>query len=77
VVALAEGLAALTRPRAYRGALTLDEALAEIRALSGVQYDPSLVALLDGCMPLLAGSPAPLALDPGSTVIAAAPPAIS
>jgi HD-GYP domain-containing protein (c-di-GMP phosphodiesterase class II) len=49
VIAVAEALAALTRPRAYRGALAWDETLAEVRALAGTQYDPDIVALLDRC----------------------------
>jgi HD-GYP domain-containing protein (c-di-GMP phosphodiesterase class II) len=46
VVAVTEALAALTRPRAYRGALGWEEALVEIRAQSGTHYDPTLVAQL-------------------------------
>jgi putative two-component system response regulator len=49
LIAVAEALAALTRPRAYRGALAWEEALGEVRALSGTQYDPTMVALLDRC----------------------------
>jgi diguanylate cyclase (GGDEF)-like protein len=49
VIAVAEALAALTRPRAYRGALAWDETLAEVRAQAGTQYDPDIVALLDRC----------------------------
>jgi HD-GYP domain-containing protein (c-di-GMP phosphodiesterase class II) len=49
LISLAEALAALTRPRAYRGALGWDESLAAVRALSGTQHDPALIALLDRC----------------------------
>ena len=53
LIAVAEALAALTRPRSYRGALQWDEALSEVRALSGTQYDPTMVALLERCEPKL------------------------
>jgi response regulator RpfG family c-di-GMP phosphodiesterase len=49
LISVAEALAALTRPRAYRGALAWEEALGEVRALAGTQYDPTMVALLDRC----------------------------
>lgn len=48
VLALAEALAAMTRPRPYRGALDWNDALGELRALSGKQFDPKLVKVLDG-----------------------------
>ena len=47
VVALAEAVAAMTRPRAYRGALPWEEAMGEVHALSGRQFDPGLVARLE------------------------------
>ena len=40
VIAAADALDAMTSPRAYREALTLDEALEQIRRLSGQQFDP-------------------------------------
>jgi putative two-component system response regulator len=49
IISLAEALAALTRPRAYRGALGWDESLSAVRALSGTQHDPALIALLERC----------------------------
>jgi HD-GYP domain-containing protein (c-di-GMP phosphodiesterase class II) len=49
LISLAEALAALTRPRAYRGALGWDESLAAVRGLSGTQHDPALIALLERC----------------------------
>jgi diguanylate cyclase (GGDEF)-like protein len=49
LIAVAEALAALTRARAYRGALPWDEALGEVRARAGTQFDPTMVALLDRC----------------------------
>jgi HD-GYP domain-containing protein (c-di-GMP phosphodiesterase class II) len=47
VVALAEAVAAMTRPRAYRGALPWEDTLGEVRALSGKQFDPALVSHLE------------------------------
>jgi HD-GYP domain-containing protein (c-di-GMP phosphodiesterase class II) len=48
VIALAESFDAMTSPRPYRPALSLDEALEELRSGRGTQWDPVLVdALID------------------------------
>lgn len=44
IVSVVDALDALTSLRPYRTALTMDKALSEIGALSGVQYDPQVVA---------------------------------
>jgi HD-GYP domain-containing protein (c-di-GMP phosphodiesterase class II) len=63
IVAVADTLDAITSPRAYRPARSWDEALAEIAAESGTQFDPEVV---DACLTTLAERPtgigAPLAL---------------
>ena len=35
----------MTSTRAYRGALSMEEALAELRRCSGTQFDPKMVEL--------------------------------
>ncbi|WP_019587544.1 PAS domain S-box protein [Deinococcus apachensis] len=47
IVAVADVLDALTSERPYKRAWTLDEALAEIRAQAGGQFDPRVVAALE------------------------------
>jgi putative two-component system response regulator len=44
IVAVADVVDALTSPRHYRKAWTVDEALAYVRARSGTQFDPVVVA---------------------------------
>ena len=46
LLALADALAAMTRPRAYRQALTWEDALRDTRGLAGKQFDPDLVDVL-------------------------------
>jgi response regulator RpfG family c-di-GMP phosphodiesterase len=46
IVAAADGFDAMTSERPYRPAMSRDEALAEIRRLSGVRYDPAVVDAL-------------------------------
>jgi CHASE2 domain-containing sensor protein len=48
ICALADVFDALTSPRPYKHAWTVDEALAEIAAQSGRHFDPRLAALLPG-----------------------------
>jgi HD-GYP domain-containing protein (c-di-GMP phosphodiesterase class II) len=40
ILAAADALEAMTYPRVYRPALTMDEALAELEAGAGTQFDP-------------------------------------
>ncbi len=47
IVAVADALDAMTSERAYRPALTWDEALAQIRELAGSQFDPSVAAVVE------------------------------
>jgi diguanylate cyclase (GGDEF)-like protein len=47
VVALADTLDALTRPRAYREAVGWEDALAELRSGSGTVFDPGLIAFMN------------------------------
>ncbi len=59
IVAVADTLDAMTSARAYRSALSLDIALAEIRGNAGRQFSPEVVAALDRCLdrdPTLGGA---------------------
>ena len=51
-----DALTAMMSDRPYSGASTLDEAMAELRALSGAQFDADVVGALDQ---VLAGREAP------------------
>ena len=44
IISLADSFDAMTSPRVYRPALSLEYTLAEIRRYSGVQFDPDVVA---------------------------------
>jgi len=46
VIAVADAFDAMTTTRSYRGARTVDEAIAELRRCSGNQFDPPLVDAL-------------------------------
>ena len=46
VIAVADAFDSMTTTRSYRGARTVDEAIAELRRCSGNQFDPPLVAAL-------------------------------
>jgi HD-GYP domain-containing protein (c-di-GMP phosphodiesterase class II) len=43
VIAVADAFDSMTSTRSYRGARTIDEAVAELRKWSGTQFDPALV----------------------------------
>lgn len=43
VIAVADAFDSMTSTRSYRGARTVDEAVAELRRCAGVQFDPALV----------------------------------
>jgi len=65
IVAVADVLDALTHARPYKPAWPLQEALDEIRAGSGTQFDPRVVAALDelhrdGLVDAVAASPGPV-----------------
>jgi response regulator RpfG family c-di-GMP phosphodiesterase len=53
VLAVADTLDAMTSNRAYRGGLPWAVALAEIRACSGSQFDPAVVAAFERALPVL------------------------
>jgi HD-GYP domain-containing protein (c-di-GMP phosphodiesterase class II) len=53
VLAVADTLDAMTSNRAYRGGLPWSVALAEIRACSGAQFDPAVVAAFERALPVL------------------------
>jgi HD-GYP domain-containing protein (c-di-GMP phosphodiesterase class II) len=62
---------AMTTDRVYRGAMSQDEALAELQANSGTQFDPSVVAAVET---VVQGRPAPeSAADEVRAVLASAP----
>jgi HD-GYP domain-containing protein (c-di-GMP phosphodiesterase class II) len=43
IVAVADAFAAMTAPRPYRPARSADDAIAELRACAGTQFDPAVV----------------------------------
>ncbi|MBW3535707.1 MAG: HD domain-containing protein [Gemmatimonadetes bacterium] len=51
LVGLVEALDAMTSSRAYRPALSWDDALLQIHELSGIQFDPQMTALLHRTLP--------------------------
>jgi HD-GYP domain-containing protein (c-di-GMP phosphodiesterase class II) len=70
VIAVADAFDCMTSTRAYRGARSADEALAELRRCSGTQFDPEMVGALErgvaakGWAPAVAPAPAEAALSP-------------
>lgn len=71
IVAIADSLEAMTSPRAYRGALSWEESVDQIRARVGTQFDPSLYPAFERALPRLKAihdrprSPVPEGTDPG------------
>jgi HD-GYP domain-containing protein (c-di-GMP phosphodiesterase class II) len=47
LIAVADVFDAMTQPRSYKGAISVEEVMGKIRELSGRQFDPEVVALLD------------------------------
>ena len=47
IFSAADAFDAMTADRHYREALSLDEAMAELRRNSGTQFDPEVIAILD------------------------------
>jgi putative two-component system response regulator len=47
IIAVADAFSAMTSDRVYRSALPLDRAWAELRAHSGTQFDPAIVAVFE------------------------------
>jgi HD-GYP domain-containing protein (c-di-GMP phosphodiesterase class II) len=45
MMAVADTFDAMTSTRAYRGAKSMEEALAELRRCSGTQFDPKMVEI--------------------------------
>jgi response regulator RpfG family c-di-GMP phosphodiesterase len=62
IMAVADTFDAMTSTRAYRKALQVDEATAEIRRCSGTQFDPDIVRYFLACQPRteVPGETAPL-----------------
>jgi len=52
VLAVADSFDAMTSSRAYRAAMSIEEATQEILACSGSQFDPAIVAHLDAIVPV-------------------------
>jgi putative nucleotidyltransferase with HDIG domain len=48
IIALADAFDAMTQPRKYRSALTVPDALGELRESAGSQFDPELVETIHG-----------------------------
>ena len=51
IVAIADVFDALTMKRPYKEAWPLDQVMATLRAEAGTHFDPSLIALFEGCLP--------------------------
>ena len=47
IFSAADAFDAMTADRHYRRALSLDEAMSELRRNSGSQFDPEVIAILD------------------------------
>ena len=50
IVALADVFDALTSPRVYKNAWTVDDAVAHIQREAGKHFDPSVVAAFEDCL---------------------------
>lgn len=63
ITAIADALAAMTSPRAFRDAFSFDAAVEEVRASFGTRYDPGLKEVFEAALPGLrkvkAGSDSP------------------
>lgn len=53
IVAIADSLDAMTSPRAYRAGLEWDDAVGQIRARAGTQFDPGLLPAFEAALPSL------------------------
>jgi putative two-component system response regulator len=53
LVAIADSLDAMTSPRAYRAGLEWDDAVGQIRARAGTQFDPGLLPAFESALPSL------------------------
>jgi len=66
VLAVADALDAMTCPRSYKSAKSFDEAIEELKAQAGKQFDPAVVASLVS----LASRVGPSLLDPSASRVA-------
>jgi putative two-component system response regulator len=53
IVAIADSLDAMTSPRAYRAGLEWEDAVGQIRARAGTQFDPGLLPAFEAALPSL------------------------
>jgi putative two-component system response regulator len=51
IVAIADCLDAMTSPRAYRAGLEWDDAVEQVRARTGTQFDPGLLEIFEAALP--------------------------
>lgn len=63
ILALTGSFEAMTSPRTWRDALTVQEALSEVRACSGTQFDPHLVDVFGRLVAGMQSAPAPVTLE--------------
>ena len=57
IIAICDAYEAMTTTRAYRDALTHDEAVKELRDSAGTQFDPALVEMFIATIPIVAAVP--------------------
>ena len=50
IITVCDSFSAMTTDRSYRKAMTLDQAVAELRRCTGTQFDPGVVAALDAVL---------------------------
>jgi HD-GYP domain-containing protein (c-di-GMP phosphodiesterase class II) len=62
IVSVCDAFNAMTTNRPYRAAMPVEDALAELRACAGTQFDPDVVTALEAVGP---ARPAPAGAMPG------------
>jgi HD-GYP domain-containing protein (c-di-GMP phosphodiesterase class II) len=66
IIAVADAFDAMTTNRPYRGALSREDALAELHRCSGTQFDPQCVEALERSIDVVEGELAAEALESNS-----------
>jgi putative two-component system response regulator len=77
IVAMADALDAMTSPRAYRARLSWNDAVGQIRARAGSQFDPGLLPAFEGALAALAAIHARAVSPDGEGPSTGVPPEVS